>query len=259
MRVDINPTVFLTYKAKDIQTKFAENPTCVDISESVESVRTKLDAHDFDQAPVTENGKVVGWILRKDLDAALSVSESFKMLHHNDLISAESPLNDLLQRLVDQNLIFIVGAEGIEGFAVQSDIERHVSRAHLYLLISGLEISIARILSRNVFDLDSIVPNMSVTSKEWWDKAKATDEEANPIEYLDLRGLGKALVSERKVLIHLGVSAEQWERYIAMLVNIRNWVAHSNTQEMRKYPFPIVVDHMKRTEFYIAKIISYRG
>lgn len=247
----------MTYKAKDIQTGLNESPTCVEVGESAFSAMNKLDNFSYDQAPVTENGVIVGWILRSDILETSEISQIYKVLQQSDLISSEAPLNDLLERLLSQKLIFLVGSSGIEGFAVQSDIERHVSRAHIYLLISGLEISISRILSRNISDLTKVIPFMSSKSKEFWVIAKTKDQDANPVEYLDLRALGGALTVEKNALIHLGMSEARWKVHIDMLVNIRNWVAHSNTQEMRREPFEIVVNILKQTENHIKKLVDY--
>ena len=257
MKIEVDPSIFLTYKAKDVQTRLSENPVCIDVKEDSLTAAARLDKFSYDQAPVIETGVVVGWILRTDIQDKKLISESYRILRQSDLISADAPLNDLLQRLLNQKLVFLVGATGIEGFVVQSDIERHVSRAHLYLLISGLEISMAKILSNNLADFSSVVQFMKPESKRWWDLAREKDENANPIEYLDLQGLGKALTLEKGALIHLGLSTQNWQIYIGMLKNIRDWVAHSNTQEMRKEPFTLVVDHMRRTEEYIRKLISY--
>lgn len=257
MKIEINPSVFLTYKARDIQTRMDENPTCIDVNETSKSAAERLDKFSYEQAPVTENGQVVGWILRSNIDGGSDSKVNFDLLDQADLISADAPLNDLLQRLMNQKLIFLVGATGIEGFAVQSDIERHVSRAHLYLLISGLEICMAKILSTNLSNPDVVIPKMNTQSRHHWDAAKATDEDANPIEYLDLNGLGESLILEKQALIHLGLTADKFRIYLGMLKNIRDWVAHSNTQEMRRQPFGIVVDQMIQTENYIKKLIKY--
>jgi hypothetical protein len=257
LKIEINPSVFLTYKARDIQTRLDEHPTCIDVNESSKSAAQRLDKFSYEQAPVTENGQVVGWILRSTIDSSSESKVNFDLLDQADLISADAPLNDLLQRLMRQKLIFLVGATGIEGFAVQSDIERHVSRAHLYLLISGLEICMAKILNTNLSDPAVVIPKMSSQSKYYWDIAKANDEDANPIEYLDLNGLGESLILEKEALIHLGLTADRFKIYLGMLKNIRDWVAHSNTQEMRRQPFGVVVEQMIQTENYIKKLIKY--
>lgn len=257
MKVEIDPTIFLTYRAKDIQTKFSEEPTCVEVGDDVSNAMAALDKYSFDQAPVTEKGVIVGWILRSDLSPKKTISGTYRVLSQNDLISADAPLNDLLQKLVTQHLVFIVGASGIEGFAVQSDIERHVSRAHLYLLISGLEILIAKILSKDLTEPSAVIPFMSKNSKKHWELAMADRDDANPIEYLDLNGLGKAFLIEKGALNHLGITEREWKRYIFKLKRIRDWVAHSNTQEMRREPFQDVVKRMKRTEDYVRKLVEY--
>ena len=180
MKVEIDPSIFLTYRARDIQTSFSDQPTCVEVTDSAISAIENLDRRAYDQAPVTENGNVIGWVMRENIKSTRTIAESYNLLNQNDLISAEAPLNDLLKRLLNQKLVFLVGATGIEGFAVRSDLERHVSRAHLYLLISGLEISMTRILSSYLNDISCVLPLMSPPSKRAFEFALAKREDANP-------------------------------------------------------------------------------
>ena len=257
MRVEVDPAIFLTYRAKDIQTRFSEFPVCIEIDSNPKDALEILKNDSFDQAPVLERSTVVGWLLTKDLESAKDVASITKYLKQTDLISTDAALNDLLQKLVSQELIFLVGSDGIEGFAVRSDIERHVSRAHLYLLISGLEIAMTKIIKRELSDFSELVANMNSDSKKAWEKAKQQNSDANVIEYMGIRDLGLGIAKIQKVLNHLGVRLEDWNNYVHQMVSIRNWVAHSNTQEMQRHPFHDVVDKMNRTEGFIRKLIRY--
>jgi|GEM_PF-2320954 len=257
MRVEVDPAIFFTYRAKDIQTRFSESPICVEVSEDPKEAFEKLSEKSFDQAPVLERGTIIGWILTKDLANASSVAEVTKYLKQTHLISSEASLNDLLQKLVNQELIFLVGTDGIEGFAVRSDIERHVSRAHLYLLISGIEIVMARIVTRDLKDVDGLLSQMNPESRRYWEFARDKNEDANVVEYMGLRDLGLGISKIQPALNHLGIKAEAWMKYIHELTVIRNWVAHSNTQEMHDHPFFDVVKKMNMTEEFIKKLIRF--
>ena len=257
MRVIVDPEIFLTYRAKDIQTALSDSPTCVDVQEDPVKALQRLDDFSYDQAPVTSDGVIVGWLLTGDLKKSLDVNLAYNRLSQKDLISSHSPLNEALQRLTKQELIFLVGAEGIEGFVVRSDIERHVSRAHFYLLISGLEIVMSRIVNRDVTNSQQLIDLMKPSSKIAWENAKFRNIDANPIEYLDLRALGSAISLIQPSLNHLGLKKEIWLNYITLLTNLRNWVAHSNTDELNRASFFDIVDLMNKTESYIRKLIAY--
>ena len=257
MKVEIDPKIFLTYRARDIQTKMSSHPICIEISQGAdESLKVLLD-HSFDQAPVTSNGVVIGWILTSDLKGSDSISDSMTRLSPDDLISSEAPLNDLLVRLIKQLLIFLVGNEGIEGFVVRSDIGRHVSRAHLYLLISGLEIIMTKIIEREFTQMAGLERFMSPSSHAAWESDRRQGFDANPVEYLDIRGLGKAIATLKTPLIHIGLAQSNWETYIDVLSSIRNWVAHSNTEQLVKHPFFDIVEKVQATEKFIHKLNSY--
>ena len=67
MKTHVDPNIFLTYRAKDIQTKMSSNPTCIEIDDEPEIALEKLDSHDFDQAPVVSDRTVIGWIVKREL------------------------------------------------------------------------------------------------------------------------------------------------------------------------------------------------
>ena len=257
MNVSVDPQIFFTYKAKDIQTKLSDNPTCIEVTDTAAQARLKLNKFDFDQAPVTSDGVVIGWLRTADLSDDAKINQIFKNLSQRDLISAEAPLNEALFRLTSQELIFLVGSNGIEGFIVRSDISRHVSRAHLYLLISGLEIVMARIVARDLNDHDILMSLMKNSSKEAWEKDKRLGYDANPIEYLDLRGLGDAIARIKDAMNHMAISIADWKKFVLTLTDIRNWVAHSNTEQITKHPFFDIVDKMRLTEKCIKSLLKY--
>ncbi len=257
MKVEIDPKIFLTYRARDIQTKLDSTPTCIDVAQDAESALLKLREFSFDQAPVTSNCVVIGWVLASDLEVGKSVTDCMNRLSPDDLISSEAPLNDLLVRLIKQQLIFLVGNEGIEGFVVRSDIGRHVSRAHLYLLISGLEIIMTKIIAREFSGVEELETFMSPSSRTAWERERRQGFDANPVEYLDIKGLGQALAKLKTPLIHIGVSQSDWKTYIEILGLIRNWVAHSNTEQLVKHPFFDIIAKVQLTEKYIYKLNSF--
>ena len=67
MKIEVDPSIFLTYKAKDVQTRLSDNPMCIDVKEDPLTAAARLDKYSFDQAPVVEMGVVVGWILRTEI------------------------------------------------------------------------------------------------------------------------------------------------------------------------------------------------
>lgn len=257
MNVVVNPEIFLTYRARDIQTKMRDKPVCVDISERADGALTRLRQRGFDQAPVLSDGIEIGYILTKDLVGAKDVESVFHRLSPDDLISEEAPLNDLLLRLVKKGLIFIVGKDGIDGFVVPSDIGRHVSRAHLYLLISGIEILMTRIVSAENLSSEELTTYMSPSSRDAWGSHLRQGLDANPVEYLEIKGLGKLMSRIKTPLIHLGIKESDWITYIEGLNALRNWVAHSNTEQMMRHPFEDIVKRIQTTEIFIKKLNSF--
>lgn len=253
--VEINPSIFLTYRAKDIQTTMSSNPICIEIDEDYFEALHKLEKFDFDQAPVLSENVVIGWLLRSSLKEKQSVGEAFNRLAQSDLISSDSPLNYLLQRLIEKQLIFLVGASGIEGFVVRSDIDRHVSRSHLYLLVSGLQIVLTRIIERDFTTKSSLLELMSASSLKAYEEAKIRGDDANPVEYLSIFAACQAASEIDGFLEFIGMSPREWNRYKWIIKGIRNWVAHNNQAKLPKeITFPKIVESMATTEKLINRL-----
>jgi len=55
----------------------------------------------------------------------------------------------------------------------------------------------------------------------------------------------------------LGMTKENWTNYIKSLKKIRDWVAHSNTEELTKNPFASIVTILNQTAEIIKKLNSF--
>jgi len=157
----------------------------------------------FDQAPVMRHNHVVGWVKTANLEAAPSVKAVLKPLAESGIVSADAPLADLLEILGSHAFVFTVD-EGISGFVVPSDLDRHVSRSHFYLVISAIEMLLAEIVRRSVTE-DFVASRIRGEAREAWDSARDGNAEADPIEYLYLQDLAE-------LFLEVHETAEPWTK-----------------------------------------------
>jgi hypothetical protein len=127
----------------------------------------------------------------------------------------------------------------------------------MYLLISGLEILMTRNVELGNPTERELVSLMSLDSRQTYEFKKSRKMDANPVEYLNLRALGNAISGNQKIMNHIGMSKSDWSKYISTLVSIRNWVAHSNTQELLDHPFKDIVEKLNKTEEIIKRLNIY--
>jgi hypothetical protein len=109
-------------------------------------------------------------------------------------VSKDASIADVLQRVASDGLVFTVDERGIEGFVTPSDFERHAARSHFYLLVAGIEMLLAQIVTERV-DRVLIVERLKSDSRERWEFDVITNGETNPAEYLYLRDLAELFES----------------------------------------------------------------
>lgn len=163
---------------------------CVELRDPASDAYDRLSSLHFDQAPVVACGRVVGWVLTRNLSTATTVKAVLKRLESSAIVSTEASIADVLQLLAKDRLVFTVDQTGIHGFVTPSDLERHAARSHFYLLIAGIEMLLAMIVRERVSS-SSVVARLQGQSLERWEADLAGDHETDPSEYLYLRDLAE--------------------------------------------------------------------
>ena len=117
-------------------------------TKSARIARQRLVDARFDQAPVMSDRRPVGWVAADELRGRRTISSAMTSLNDCALVSAESSIANVLKLLPGSRFLFVVGKQGLSGFIVRSDLDRHAVRSYLYLLIAGIEMLLAEIVNR---------------------------------------------------------------------------------------------------------------
>ena len=125
----------------------------------------------------------VGWVAADELKGHWTVGPAMTSLNDCTLVSAESSIANVLQLLPGSKFLFIVGKQGLSGFIVRSDLDRHAVRSYLYLLIAGIEMLLAEIVKSAIPD-DRIIASLHASQKRRFEQAYAANQETSPAEYL---------------------------------------------------------------------------
>lgn len=155
----------------------------VRLAESAKIARQRLVDARFDQAPVMNGRRAVGWVAADELKGHGTVGSAITSLNYCTLVSAESSIANVLQLLPGSKFLFVVGKQGLSGFIVRSDLDRHAVRSYLYLLIAGIEMLLAEIVKSAVPD-DRIIASLRSGQKKRFEQAYAANQETSPAEYL---------------------------------------------------------------------------
>jgi len=135
------------FQVRLIQTALADALT-VSLDDDAAAASVTLRAENYDQAPVVRDGRVVGVARRDALAGAQTVRGAVRSLSDGLLISGDMPLSDVPTLLATEPFLFVVDQARIAGFVTPWDLNKQPARAHLYLLLADLEMSLAALLRR---------------------------------------------------------------------------------------------------------------
>jgi len=178
----------------------------------------------FDQAPVMRRGRLVGWVRTATLTGRGSVEQHFTPLEDCAILARDTPVSNAIKAVAKHQLVFLAGATGINAFVVTSDLDRHVVRCYLYVLVSELEMYMAKQASETL-SAEQIQAHLG-NQKRRYREAQERGVETHPIEYVNFSAY-KALAPQVPAIVGRFPGPE--DNLAAELDNLkllRNCVAH---------------------------------
>jgi CBS domain-containing protein len=196
----------------------------VDQGEPGVIARRRLTQQRFDQAPVVSQGRIVGWVLTSRLAGGGVVNSVMTPLDNSVIVSAETSISRVLQLLSRHHLVFTADTDGLAGFIVPSDLDRHAVRSYFYLLVAGIEMLLSEIVKFTVPEKD-IIATMRADMRKRYMEAHQNNSEAHPAEYLYIGELVKLFLATS-----YGQDARLWDESSAQRLvavqEFRNSVMH---------------------------------
>jgi hypothetical protein len=162
----------------------------VDQNELAVTVCKRLAEQRFDQAPVIFRDRIVGWVLARKLPNAETVNSVMTRLDNSVIVSAETSIPGALQLLGAHSFVFTADKDGLAGFAVPSDLDRHAVRSYFYLLVAGIEMLLSEVI-RSALSEEDIIATMRPWLQERYEQAHQANADAHPVEYLYIGQLVK--------------------------------------------------------------------
>jgi hypothetical protein len=196
----------------------------VDQDELAVTAYKRLAGQRFDQAPVVFRDHIVGWVLASQLPEAETVNSAMTRLENSVIVSAETSIPRALQLLGQHNFVFTADNDGLAGFIVPSDLDRHPVRSYFYLLVAGIEMLLSEVI-RSAIPEEAIIAAMRPSLQERYEQAHEANADAHPVEYLYIGQLVKLFFatshSENPLLWN-----ESLTRQLAAVEKFRNVVMH---------------------------------
>jgi hypothetical protein len=198
---------------------------CVNVGDRCSDARQVLASHRYDQAPVLDEQRVVGWVRAAQLGGRGFVSSALVSLDRCVVLGQSSPVADVISLVADKGLIFLAGSTGISEFVVPSDLDRHVVRAYLYVLLSEIESRLANLVRDDVAEED-VIATLDKPQRKRYESARSRGQETHAVEYLYLSSYQKLIANVFKLSqLSSWPPADQLQD-LRSLNPLRNCIAH---------------------------------
>jgi hypothetical protein len=226
------------------------NELCTPIAECVcietglidSTIIDTLEKNDFDYAPVTDRGRVIGLIetsqARSMLDAGLELSSSDQAITHTE-IRREIPIELLLDEMSRMLAALVTEVDGgdrargtkILGLMTIADLNRQPLRTVLYRILARLEDGLARLISRHFSDpwtwLMALREDHQASLIGYWELSKRRGVDIGPIAATTLTQLLAVAQKSKDLRSALGFeTGTSFEKCSGAIPGLRNQVMH---------------------------------
>jgi CBS domain-containing protein len=187
----------------------------------------RLRRERFDQAPVVDGERVLGFVLTRHLVGARHVADAMTQLGSGNVVSADASIGRLMEWIIDPGFLFVLEGRDVTGLITVSDFNKQPVRGYLYLLLARLEVGLAELVRRRFPDRDDALallpPDGQNIVRDRFEGDRSAGEEGELVAYFDFSDLIEVVRRDAELLrIVGGRSRNGWISYAGGLVQLRN-------------------------------------
>lgn len=202
-----------------------------------ESTAVQEEVRDLqiNQVPVIEQGSVVGILVARDHERRmLPDTEEFEPISPEWLVSVDTSIRRLIEILDDRQhpARFVIQENRVVGLITYADLNKAVARTALYLLISRLEIKLARLIRHGEKDIWTYIESLDEGRRKelasLQDEMTENDVVHDLVEHFKLGDVIGIVRNEPSLLDRTEVvSRDHFNGLIGGIESMRHDVAHS--------------------------------
>lgn len=217
------------------------------------AVWTFMEAKDFDIVGVRQNGTVVGYVCRADLQEG-TLEQYVRPFDEQLLLDDWSPMLTVLQLLARFPQVFVVVMGEVSGIIMKGDLQKAPVRMWLFGVLSLLEMQFLRLI-RTTYPQDSWKGLLSAkrlaTAEELLQKRKYRNEAIDLVDCLQFADK-RTIVLKNDSLRHAlsFPSKSEGEKLLKDLEHLRDELAHA--QDIITGRWPQLVAFAQRAEELLA-------
>lgn len=193
----------------------------------------RLRERRFDQAPVMERERILGFILTRKLTETRIryVSDAMVPLGSGNVVSADASIGRLMEWIIEPGFLFVLEGRDVTGFIAPSDFNKQPVRGYLYLLLARLEVGLAELVRRrfaNQEDALAVLPAEGQTTvRDRYDDDRIANQESELLAYFDFSHLVRVVAEDGELRQMVGAGSRNgWSNHSGGLVRLRNEVMH---------------------------------
>jgi hypothetical protein len=203
----------------------------VDPKDAAADAAARLRRERFDQAPVVDGDRILGFVLTRHLAQARRVAGAMTPLGSGNVVSADASIGRLMEWIIDPGFLFVLEGRDVTGFIAVSDFNKQPVRGYLYLLLARLEVGLAELVRRRFPDqqdaLALLPPDGQAIVRDRFEGDRTAGEESELVAYFDFSDLIEVVRRDAELLgVVSGRSRNGWIKYAGGLVQLRNDVMH---------------------------------
>ncbi|MBX0314155.1 hypothetical protein [Planococcus glaciei] len=225
--LDTTTTNFL-FTARDI----AEPLASVTFEES-DQMQKYFDEDNFDVIGFQENGRITGFIDKRDSYSTEDIIKSVKKFEIHDLITPNTDIRDCLKLLEDRNFLFIIDQSQVNGIVTAADRQKPAVRMMLFGIITIFESQLASLIHleypENAWE-KHISESRLKSAKKFYDELLEKNLDINLINCTQICDKTDIVLKEPVLLSSLtGLSKTKARVLFSRLQDLRNDLAHAQS------------------------------
>lgn len=191
----------------------------------------RLREQRFDQAPVVDGDRILGFVLTRYLQPGRRVADAMTPLGSGNVVSGDASIGRLMEWILDPGFLFVLEGRDVTGFISVSDFIKQPVRGYLYLLLARLEIGLAGLARRRFPEQEEARALLTREAKRTVLKRYSGDREVGRetelLAYFGFPDLISVFTADDELRRTLGVlSRDEWIAAIDGFVALRNDVMH---------------------------------
>jgi hypothetical protein len=206
----------------------------LDRSQDPSMIQENIRELEINQVPIVDDDAVVGIMIVAPEDRALPEDGDYETIEPKWLVSADTSIRRLVDILDSEQhpARFVFQENRVVGLVTYADLNDAVARTALYLLISRLEIQLARFLRQHEKDSWEYVQHLSSRRQRKFDglgkEMSRKDVAHDPIEHFNLSDVFRAVRNEPDLLEEFGFpSKNKFDGATSGINKMRHDIAHS--------------------------------